>query len=329
METMTERNLEYIKLQWADIHHSRQQEWKALAVVAGIFYAMAQVDLPYPENVGAKVFLGLLGVLSAFLGACISWQHYTIFLQKISVINRLERQMGIQYPMRTVKFSVQVLLFLLFGGISSAFVGVTSGYVTEAFGRDELRLWAYATGAVFFVGFVGFALARRRESMEVTSYGFSHPFYAQMKDLEQCLASLGDVPLKLVVGGTLDRPRVKEIPWQSPQWTCYLDDETITKPVLLNQQDVFQFSLANASSRQDWHRHSSIFEIYVSDDPMDLEYEEQGVERKRQALHVNRGVLIIPPEVPHKVSLSGNTFVFQATLAGQGLGEDKVKTWAS
>ena len=113
--------------------------------------------------------------------------------------------------------------------------------------------------------------------------------------------------------------------WESSQWTYDLDDETITKPVLLNRRDVFQFSLANASSRQDWHRHSSTFEIYVSDDPMDLEYEEQGVERKRQALHVNRGVLIIPPAVPHKVNLSGNTFVFQATLAGQGLGEDKVK----
>jgi len=61
METMIERNLEYIKLQWADIHHSRQQEWKALAVIAGIFYALAQVDLPYPEGLGAKIFLGLLG----------------------------------------------------------------------------------------------------------------------------------------------------------------------------------------------------------------------------------------------------------------------------
>jgi len=103
-----------------------------------------------------------------------------------------------------------------------------------------------------------------------------------------------------------------------------LENDLITKSVLLNQRDVFQLSLANASSKQDWHYHNNVFEMYVSYDPMDLEYEEQGVKRKKQALHVNQGVLIIPPGIPHKVSLSGNTFVFQATLAGRNLGEDKV-----
>lgn len=320
-KTIIHRNLEYIKLQWEDIHHSRQQEWKALAVIAGIFYAIAQVDLPYPGNLGAKIFLGLLGVSSAFLGACISWQHYTIFLQKISVINKLERQIGIQYPMRTVRFSVQVLLFLLFGGICSAFVGITLGYGAEAFGRDELRLGAYGVGvAVFLAGFLRSAFVRRREATKVTSYGFSHPYYAEMEDLERCLASLGDVPLKLIVGGTLDRPGIKEIPWESSQWTFELEDDSIIKPVLLNQRDVFQFSLANASSRQDWHRHNSTFEVYVSNDPMDLDYEEQGAAKK---VHVNQGMLIVPPGVRHEVGLGGNTFVFQATLAGQSLGEDK------
>ena len=232
--------------------------------------------------------------------------------------------MGIQYPMRRALFPVQVLLFLLFGGICSAFIGLTSGYVAEAVGRDELRLWAYTMGVLVFCGFFFYALFRRREVVKVKSYGFRHPFYAEMEDMERCLASLGNTPLKLITGGTLGRPGVEEVVWESPQWTCHLDEELISKPVLLNRRDVFQFSLASASSRQDWHYHNSTFEVYVSDAPMDVEYVEQGAERKTQALHVNRGVLIMPPGIPHKVGLSGHTFVFQATLASQGLGEDKV-----
>jgi hypothetical protein len=290
-QTTVERNLEYIKLQWEDIRHSRMQEWKALVVIAGIFYAIAQVDPQYPDHpLEAKIFLGLFGILSAFLGALISWQHYTVFLQKISVIDKLERQIGIQYPMRTVRFSVQVLLFLLFGGICSAFVGLTLGYGAEAFDSDGLRFGAYGVGvAVFLVGFLRFVYVRRREATRAASYGFSHPYCAEMADLERCLAFL-------------------------------VDDGTITKPVLLNRRDVFQFSLANASSKQAWHRHTHTFEVYVSEDPMDLDYGERSATRK---MHVDRGALIVPPGVRHKVGLAGNTYVFQVTLAGQGLGEDK------
>lgn len=316
---MNEYTLEYIKLQWADIHHSRQQEWKALGVIAGIFYALVNVQDPE-----ARFFLGLLGILSSFLAASISWQHHMVFLEKISVIRRLERQLGIQYPMRTVLFPVQILLFLLFGGISSAFAGTTLSYLTEILRQDSLRPFAYLVGLVSFVLFTVYALVSRLKAVRIKSYGFRHPFYAEMEELEQCTAFLGNIPIKLVAGGLLSRPGIKEVPWESTKWTCCLDNDLITKSVLLNQRDVFQCSLAHASSKQDWHYHNHAFEVYVSGDPMDLEYVEQDTERKMQALHVNRGLLIIPPGIPHKVSLSGNTFVFQATLAGRNLGEDKV-----
>lgn len=321
-ETMIKRNLEYIKLEWADIHHSRQQEWSALVVIAGIFYAIARVDLPPPQSLEAKIFLGLLGVLSAFLGAWICWQHHEILQQKISLIVKLERQIGIQYPVRCVWFPVQVLLFWLFGGICSAFVGITLSYAVQARGYLDLQLKMYGVGIATFLLFLVFAVLRRWKALRSVTYGYRHPFYAEMEDLERCLASLGDVPLKLIVGGTLDRPGIREVPWESPQWTWQLDSKSVTKPVLLNRRDVFQSSLAAAFSRQDWHQHKSTFEVYVSDDQMAVEYEEQGTEKK---LRVDRGVLIIPPGIPHKASLSGSTFVFQATLAGRGLGQDKVK----
>lgn len=313
------RNLEYIKLEWADIHHSRQQEWTAVVAIGGIFYALSQVDSQ------ARAFLGVIGILSAFLGACISWQHHKILLQKISVICELEREMDIHYPIRTVRFPVQVLLFLLFGGICSAFVGLTLSCVVDAIKIDCLRSWSYLVGIVVFGGFLSFASVCRHKALKDQPHDFTNPLYANMEDLEQCLVSLGKVPLKLIVDKPRHRRGIREVPWEAPQWTWSLVDGTITKPILLNRPDRFQFSVANASSKQDWHRHRSTFEVYVSDDPMGVEYEEPGAESGKQTLKVNQGVLIVPPGIPHKVSLSGNTFVFQATLAHQGLGKDKVR----
>jgi hypothetical protein len=332
-ETMIKRNLEYIKLEWADIHHSRQQEWGALVAVAGIFYAIAQVEPDYPGNpLEAKIFLGLLGILSAFLGAWVCWQHHEILQQKISVIVKLERQIGIQYPVRNVWFPVQVLLFWLFGGICSAFVGLTLGYAAQALQRGYLQRSAYGVGFVVFLGFLGFAYFRRRKAVKSISYGFTHPYYAEMKDLDQCLSDLEDIPLKLVTGGTFDRRRIKEEVWKSPKWTyeksqsgsSNLGCTEIIKPVFLNRRDMFEFSLASADSKQDCHSHKHVLEVYVSDDPIDLAYQEQQDGAKRvETVHVDRGVVIVPPGIPHRVKLKGRTFVFQAALVCQDLSGDK------
>jgi hypothetical protein len=303
-EAMIKRNLEYIRIEWADIHHSRQQEWGILVIIAGIFYAMAQVDPELGEHLlHTKLFLSVLGILGAFLGARICWQHYEILQHKISVIVGLERQIGIQYPMRKVRFSVQILIFLLFGGICSTFIGLTVGYIAEALGCDyRIIAGVYVvSGVVSFVLFRCYAVHHRDRDLRYQSYGYSHPFYAERQDLEQCLGVMVEIPLKLVANGTLDRPStlsrpaIKEVVWGSPQWTWQQSSGAIIKPVLLNRRDVFQFSLANASSRQEWHQHSSTFEVYVSDNPIDLDYEEQGA---RKNLKVNRGVLIVPPGIP-------------------------------
>ena len=315
---MNEHIMDYIKLQWEDIHHSRQQEWQALGVIAGNFLIVATV-----QSSEAKFFFGLLGILSSFIGACISWQHHIIFLDKVSVITKLEHQLGIQYPRRYTLLPVQVLLFLIFGGITSVFIGTTLVYLLQTLKLDFLQTWAYLAMLGSFGLFLGFASYQSLKARRVKSYGFTHPFYAEMEELDRCLASLGSVPLKLVVGERFSRPGIEEVAWERPKWTWHRDSNLITKQVLLNQRDVFQFSLASAASTQSWHYHKSTFEIYVSNHRMDLEYEDQGPERKKQALCIDRGLLIVPPGVPHRVNLSGNTFVFQSTLADGNLGNDK------
>ncbi|MDI6791314.1 MAG: hypothetical protein QME81_00375 [bacterium] len=40
--------MEYIKIQWADIHHTRNQEWKVLVIIVGVFYALF-IDKEFSE----------------------------------------------------------------------------------------------------------------------------------------------------------------------------------------------------------------------------------------------------------------------------------------
>lgn len=327
-ETTINRNLEYIKLEWADIHHSRQQEWGALVVIAGIFYAIAQIDPNYPDNpLEAKILLALLGAFCAFLGAWVCWQHHEILQQKTLVIVQLERQIGIQYPTRDVWFPVQILLFWLFGGICCTFIGLTLAYLAKSYEYKQLINWAYAIALVLFVfGFLGFAVYRRKIAKKHVSYGYTHPFHAELNDLESCLNALGEIPLKLIAGEIYNRSTVKEVVWKNPKWEWTPKGDEVKKYVLLNRRDAFQFSLANANSKQDWHMHANTFEIYVSECRIEIGYIENNKEMK---LETSRGVLIVPPNIHHKVKLSGITYVFQAMLSGRRLGLDKIKLFES
>jgi XapX domain-containing protein len=311
--------IEYIKVQWADIHHSRLQDWSALGVIAGVLYAIANIQSPEP-----RVFLGLLGLLSSFLGACMAWQHYQVFKDKMVVIGKMEQRLGIQYPQRRTLFPVQILIFLLFGGIASTFASTVLYFWSEIPRYALMRGYALPGGVLAFAAFLAYALARRVKFGRGIPYRYDEPFYAEAEALRQCLHLLEDKPLKLIAGERLAESRFTETPWDTAQWTFSVEGGVIYKPVLLNHRDVFQFSVADASSRQDWHYHRHVFEIYVSNDPISLEYSSQST-GGTSYVRVESGVLIVPPGLPHKVNLQGTTFVFQASLDGGNLGGDKVR----
>lgn len=56
-----EIKLEYIRIQWADIHHSRNQVWQALVIIAGIYASIGQLNsasiayLPLISAAGALI----------------------------------------------------------------------------------------------------------------------------------------------------------------------------------------------------------------------------------------------------------------------------------
>jgi hypothetical protein len=153
---------------------------------------------------------------------------------------------------------------------------------------------------------------------------YTKPYYAENADMHDCLQALYGTPLKLVVDSLWSRPDAEEVPWVQPRWAFGEEAGKIVKPAFIPPKDVFQFSVADARSRQDWHYHQYVYEMYVSSQPMHLEYQEQP-SGPVHSVTVNDGFLLIPPGLNHKITLTGMTYVFQVTLAeGGGIGKDKI-----
>lgn len=145
------------------------------------------------------------------------------------------------------------------------------------------------------------------------------PKAATLADLAECLQLLGSRPLKLVADAV--QPAFHESFWNDPLWEFSRDADTVTdKKLLPFPVDSFQFSLANGKSKQDFHLHAGVLEIYVSNFPIELLYTTGGEEKN---LGVPSGILIVPPGVAHRVKLHGLTFVFQVAARGGKVHGDK------
>jgi hypoxanthine phosphoribosyltransferase/quercetin dioxygenase-like cupin family protein len=143
-----------------------------------------------------------------------------------------------------------------------------------------------------------------------------HPFFAEKEDLETCLDLLDKRPLKLIAPDLYDN----ESKWEKDAWSFSVENsKVIDKKVLLNQRDSFQFSIANSKSKQDFHVHKSTLEIYVSDFDIEL-FLNKGETPDIKA----KGVLIIPPNVRHRVKLEGLTYVFQINQKKAKISQDKI-----
>ena len=109
--------------------------------------------------------------------------------------------------------------------------------------------------------------------------------------------------------------------WQDAMWQFSRSGDGVAdKKLLPFPEDSFQFSVANEHSKQDFHRHAGVLEIYVSHFPIELFY-AKGVEEEH--LRVPSGILIVPPGVAHRVQLHGLTFVFQVVIGSGHVHDDK------
>ena len=91
----------FIQNEWADLHHSRLQEWTALGVVAGIHLGLAQavnvVDGKHPSvTLGSLVLAAaMLGGAFAILGILIILRHRHLMRVKLNWIYQAEEKLGL------------------------------------------------------------------------------------------------------------------------------------------------------------------------------------------------------------------------------------------
>ena len=146
------------------------------------------------------------------------------------------------------------------------------------------------------------------------------PKAACLADLAECLKLLGSHPLKLIAEAV--QPAFHESVWNDEVWKFSRYADTVAdKKLLPFPGDSFQFSIANEQSKQDFHLHASVLEIYASNFRIELVYEASDAE---ETLSVPSGIIIVPPGVSHRVNLHGLTFVFQVAIAGGSVHNDKI-----
>ena len=99
---MTEKTMiEMMKMEWADIHHSRIQEWSALGAVAGAQIAVTQSPKLLKETevtllpTATAVVGCLIGIAFAIIGVLITCRHRQLMQMKLGWIFKLEERLGL------------------------------------------------------------------------------------------------------------------------------------------------------------------------------------------------------------------------------------------
>lgn len=89
----------FIEREWADLHHSRMQEWSALGVVVGIHLAITQVlssteVTEAPQTVGDSIFMAIAFAFAG-IGATVTLRHRHLMVTKFGWIFKAEKKLGL------------------------------------------------------------------------------------------------------------------------------------------------------------------------------------------------------------------------------------------
>ncbi len=98
---MKEALLTLMKTEWADLHHSRMQEWSALGVVTGAHIVVAQMhklfggtSVTIPPSVIALVGY-FFGLFVTIIGALVTCRHRVLMQDKLNWIYSAELKLGL------------------------------------------------------------------------------------------------------------------------------------------------------------------------------------------------------------------------------------------
>ncbi|MBD3217417.1 MAG: hypothetical protein GF310_04015 [candidate division Zixibacteria bacterium] len=322
--------IELMKIEWADIHHTRNQEWKILLIVFGVFYAIANIT--YEEQQTLYIMLLGLGILVCAIGAYINIVHAHLFYNKIEVIKKCEECLGYAVKYYSPRFSVQSTILLMYLLLITFLLGyllwiVTNNYIIIIIVDGLIIMFS-----VFFCHMIRTHIKKKIKNINIPDFckkkgmqrlNLKSPLYAEEKDIHECLSYLNSHPLKLIAKE--HKPALNESKWELPKWTFGIKEGKIVgKNIIELEDDNFNFSVANEKSRQESHCHSYTTEIYISEFPMKIKYNDPDSGDSGE-IKVEKGFIIVPPKIEHKVELNGLTYVFQASDSLQKVSEDKDK----
>jgi len=146
--------MEYIRIQWTDIHHTRNQEWKVLVIIVGIFYALFKIS---PTDIWLHVAITILGLIACGMGIYMNLAHWLIFYSKMQGIAACERKLGIEANFFKPPLPVQGLILLVYFFIAS----ILSGWLIWLLVKNH---WiSFITFIVcFLVGFIVSLIAKTK-----------------------------------------------------------------------------------------------------------------------------------------------------------------------
>ena len=141
--------LEYIKIQWADIHHSRNQDWKALLVAAGVFSGLFVVNRDIKGDTTAlQIVISATGILACVVGAYIALAHWRIFSSKQKVIAACEQALGIHIQLLENPLSVQGVILLVYFLLAAPLAGWVTWLVLMKHSRHAVALSVTVSASV-------------------------------------------------------------------------------------------------------------------------------------------------------------------------------------
>jgi len=128
-----------IEREWADLHHSRIQEWTALGVVAGTHLGLIQLaSFAIKENIGlgAGVIVNMAGIFGAvfsIIGALMTFRHRRLMKKKLGWIYQAELHLNLiktdQNPGGIIPESAKMKSNVEWQGLSMPRCLSTSGFI--------------------------------------------------------------------------------------------------------------------------------------------------------------------------------------------------------
>lgn len=333
MQNNTSAFIDLIKLNWEDIHHSRNQDWKFWVVLAGLAAGLASLVNDIATNHAAICCLLVAGVAVSAVAALISWNHRDLLCKKTSHIEWLEALLAQDIGPRAAKglpyqgrfkdkfrdrWSVSGIIFSFYVVVAVGFlIGLFFLAVPTIANRVSTAgalLVLSAVGlATFFVAYYVSACVMsphrnsyRSHFREGSDSPASKLFIVSTEELVRAAGKKSRGLIKLAVSSC----RPDETKWVGSEW--HPTDSGLL-PVLLAEENFFELSFATEFSPQDRHAHAGVYEIYLSESPLTIHYD--GVEDQECSVTV-KGLAIVPPGLWHRVELDGPTFVFQTSADG-------------